>query len=277
MNQNARPRVGFVGLGRMGKPMSHYLLRAEFPLSVFDIQPDAIQSLVAEGARAARNPREVATHSDVVLVMVVDDAQVREVVSGSEGLLEGAHEGMVIVISSTVYPSTCRELAATSRSRGVGLVDAPVALGVRGAEAGALTVYAGGEAKDVDRCRPVFAAFSKAIFHMGPVGNGQITKTCNNLLLWEGIVACRETLNLGARLGVHPNDLRTALYAGTADSWVLRELDRVGLYWPQKDLDIALELAKGGDTAVPLMELVRKLIAQFTAEDLRQLFAAPRQ
>lgn len=277
MNQNAQPRVGFVGLGRMGKPMSQYILRAGFPLSVFDIQPDAIQSLVAEGARAARNPREVAGHSDVVLVMVVDDAQVREVVSGSEGLLEGAYEGMVIGISSTVYPSTCRELAATCQARGVGFVDAPVALGVRGAEAGALTVYAGGEEKDVDRCRPVFAAFSKSIFHMGPVGSGQITKTCNNLLLWEGIVACRETLNFGARLGVHPNDLRTALIAGTADSWVLRELDRVGLYWPQKDLDIALELAKGNDTEVPVMELVRKLIVRFSAEDLRQLFAAPHQ
>ncbi len=270
----AHARVGFIGVGRMGQPMCRHLLRAGFPLTVFDVQPEATEAVVALGARQAAGPRELAAQSDVIVIMVVDDAQVREVIAGKEGLLQGARAGTVIAISSSVHPNTCRDLAQAALARGIGLVDAPVALGVRFAEEGELTVFAGGEQKDVEACRPVFAAYSKSIFHMGPVGTGQITKTCNNLLLWSGIVACYETLALGARLGVHPDVLRPALEAGSADSWVLRQLHTVGLYWPHKDMDIALELAKENDARVPLMEDVRGLIAQITAHDLRQLFAS---
>lgn len=272
MTDSPLPRVGFIGLGKMGQPMCRYILRAGFTLTVFDVRQEAIDGLTALGAHGAGSPREVAAQSEIIIVMVVDDAQTREVVTGEEGLLKGTREGAAIALSSSLHPNTCRELAEIAAARGVGLVDAPVALGVRVAEAGALTVFVGGDKKAADACRPVLSAFAKNIFYMGRIGAGQITKTCNNLLLWSGIVACRETLKLGQRLGVNPNDLRPALEAGSADSWVLRELHTVGLYWPRKDMDIALELGKESGTQMPLMEEVRDLIAQITAQDLRQLF-----
>lgn len=272
MTNSPSPRAGFIGLGRMGHPMCRHILRAGLALTVFDVRQEAIDALTALGARGANSPREVAAQSDIIIVMVVDDAQTRGVVTGQEGLFRGTREGAVIALSSSLHPNTCRELAEIAAARGVGLVDAPVALGVRVAEAGALTVFVGGDPKHVAACHPVFSTYAKNIFHMGQIGTGQITKTCNNLLLWAGIVACHETLRLGQRLGVNPNDLRLALEAGSADSWVLRELHTVGLYWPHKDMDIALGLANDRDTPMPLMEVVSELILQIKAEDLRQLF-----
>lgn len=262
-------RVGLVGLGRMGQPMCRYLLQAGFPLTVFDVQPNTMAEVVKLGARTAANAREVAAASDVILVVVTDDAQVRAVVGE---LLQGARKGTVIAVCSSVHPDTCRELARAAAARGVGLVDAPLARGTRGAESGTLTVYFGGEAKDVALCRPVFGAFSEHLFHMGPVGSGQVTKTCNNLLHWAGVVACYESLSLGARLGVSPNQLRPALLAGSAESSTLRELDLIGMYWPQKDMQTALELAEASQTPMPLMEHVDELIREVTVDDLRALF-----
>ncbi|MBI3538273.1 MAG: NAD(P)-dependent oxidoreductase [Chloroflexi bacterium] len=265
--------AGFIGLGRMGRPMSLHTLRAGIGVTVFDLKADAIRALAEHGAQIAESPRQVAAQSDVMIVMVENDAQVKEVVAGKNGLLEGARAGAVIAVSSSTHPRTCRALAQIAQARGVGLVDAPVALGARAAEAGTLTVFAGGARADVDQCRPIMNAFAKNIFYMGPVGNGQITKTCNNLLLWSGIVACYETLTLGARLGIHANALRPALSAGSADSWVLNQLDRVGLYWPHKDMEIALEMAKECELPMPLMRQVQDDILNLSAEKLQKLFA----
>lgn len=261
--------VGFIGLGRMGQPMCRHILQAGFALTVFDLQEEAMQAVVALGARAASSGREVARASDVVLAMVADDAQVRQVVNEAS---QGARPGTVIAVCSSIHPDTCRELARECAARKVGFVDAPVARGQRGAEAGALTVFAGGDAHQVEKCRPVFAAYAKAIFHMGVVGAGQITKTCNNLMHWASIVACYETLTLGARLGIAPKDLRSALIAGSADSRTLRELELVKLTWPDKDMTTALALANTSETPVPLMENVRELIMQISVDDLRGLF-----
>jgi 3-hydroxyisobutyrate dehydrogenase-like beta-hydroxyacid dehydrogenase len=152
------------------------------------------------------------------------------------------------------------------------LVDAPLARGTRGAESGNLTIYFGGESAHVETCRPVFRAFSEQMFHMGPVGAGQITKTCNNLLHWAGVVACYESLTLGARLGVSPNQLRPALMAGSAESATLRELDQIGMFWPHKDLKTAMELADATETTVPLFREVKELVKEISAKDLRALF-----
>jgi 3-hydroxyisobutyrate dehydrogenase len=265
-------RVGFIGLGRMGQPMCRHILRVGFALTVFDVNADVMQSLVTQGAHPASSPREVATQSDIVLVMVANDAQVREVVAGRDGLLEGAWSGAVIAVCSSVHRDTCRELADVAATHHVGLIDAPVARGQRGAEAGELTMFVGGAQSDVEKCRPVFAAFAKQIFHIGPVGAGQITKTCNNLMHWAEIVACHEALTLGARLGIHPNALRAALLAGSADSRTLRELHLVGMVWPQKDMDTALELAEASNTPLPLMKQVRESVTRISAQDLRKLF-----
>lgn len=264
-----KKRVGFIGLGRMGNPMCQHILKAGFDLAVFDLQQPLVQALVVQGAQGAASAREVAEKSDVIHVMVADDEQVRTVV---DELLQSAAPGSVLVISSSVHPQTCRDLAEQAQSRGVGLVDAPVARGIRGAETGTLTVFVGGEESDVEKCRPVFAAYAEAVFHMGNVGYGQITKTCNNLMHWAEIVACYETLSLGKRLGLSPNDLRPAMLAGSADSRTLRELELIKLTWPDKDMATALALAGESDTPLPLMERVRELIKQISADDLRTLF-----
>jgi 3-hydroxyisobutyrate dehydrogenase len=187
-------------------------------------------------------------------------------------LLESAQPDSVIAICASVHPDTCRALGALGQARGVGVIDAPVARGLRGAEEASLTIFAGGKKEDVEKCRPVFAAFAPNVLHMGELGAGQITKTCNNLLHWAGVVACYETLQLGARLGIAPKDLREAMLAGSADSRTLRELHLIGMYWPQKDIETALELADAAEMPLPLTEHVRDLVMKFSAKDLRALF-----
>lgn len=262
-------RVGFVGLGRMGHPMCRQILQAGFVLTVFDLESQAIQALVAIGARGADSVSQLAEASDVMLVMVTDDEQVRQVVSQ---LLTGARPGSVIGVCSSIHPLTCRDLALQGHARGTGLVDVPVAGGIRGAETGTLTVFAGGETADVDRCKPVLQAFSQAIFHMGPVGSGEIAKTCNNLMHWAEVVACYETLTLAKRLGLSPTELRPAILAGSADSRTLRELETIRMTWPEKDMVTALALASESDTPMPLMRRVGELVKDITAADLRAFF-----
>lgn len=265
-------KVGFVGVGRMGNPICRHVLQAGLELTVFDVQAEAMEKLVALGARAATSACQVAQQSQVVLVMVADDAQVRHVVAGPSGITEGAHPDLTLAILSTIHPDTCRELARVARQVGIGFVDAPVARGMRGAEAGDLTVFCGGEKEDVEKCRPVFAAYAHAIFHMGPVGAGEITKACNNLMHWAEIVACCETLDLGRRLGISPSALRAAMLAGSADSRTLRELEQINMTWPDKDLATALALADENDVSLPLMHHVRELVKNITRDDLRAFF-----
>ncbi len=264
--------VGFVGVGRMGQAMCRHILRAGFELTVLDVRADALAPVEAQGARAAESAAALAARSDVALVMVTDDEAVRAVVSGERGLLAGARAGSAIAICSSVHPETCRQMAERGAERGVGLIDAPVARGQRGAEAGELTVFVGGETEVLERCRPVLQTFAQTILHMGPVGAGQITKTCNNLMHWAEVVACREVLTLGAQLGIRPAALRDAMLAGSADSRTLRELHRVGMAWPAKDMQTALQLAQASDTPLPLMERVSELVVQISADDLRRLF-----
>lgn len=274
-------RVGFIGLGRMGEPMCRHILKAGHALTVFDHKPSAIEEMAKAGAAPAESPAEVGVASEVVLVMVPTDEDVMEVVGGSDappegqpsGVLAGAAPGAVIAICSSITPETCTRLAPIAAAKGVGIVDAPVARGVRGAEAADLTVFAGGEAGDIEKCRPVFAAFAKHVFHMGPIGSGQITKTVNNLIHWAEVVGIYEALRLGAAHGVHPSKLRPALLAGSVDSRALRELHLVGLAWPQKDMGNAFRMAEASQTPLPLMERVFELVVKMSREDLRALLA----
>lgn len=267
-------RVGFVGIGRMGDPMCRHILRAGFPLTVFDVNREAMNALAVQGARVVDSPLDLASQSDVVIVMVTDDTQVRQVVAGKAGLLDGAKVGAVIAICASVHPDTCRDLAALAQKRGIGVIDAPVARGQRGAAAGELTVFVGGENKSVEMCRPVFSAFAKNILHMGEVGAGQKTKTCNNLMHWAEVAACYEVLTFGKRLGLDPTELREAMLAGSADSRTLRELHLIGMYWPQKDLETAMQLARDVDTRLPLIDRASELVMKISAQDLRELVAA---
>ncbi len=262
-------RVGFIGLGRMGAPMCRYILKAGYSLTVFDTDPASIAALVEAGATGVDSPAEVGHSSQVVLMMVPTDQDVIDVASQ---VLTRLSSGGVIAICSSTTPGTCVELAARAAAQGAGIVDAPVARGVRGAEAGDLTVFAGGMVEHVDLCRPVFDCFAGQVFHMGPVGKGQVAKTVNNLIHWVEVVGIYEALRLGAALGLHPRNLRPALLAGSVESRTLRDLHLVGLAWPHKDMENAMAMAEASHTEMPLMEKVQELVVRMNKEQLQALF-----
>jgi 3-hydroxyisobutyrate dehydrogenase len=196
------PRAGFVGLGSIGQPMARRLLGGGLETTVFDLAEDPVTALVAAGARRAGSPREVAAAADVVGVCVRDDADVRAVVLGDDGVLAGAAPGTVIAIHSTILPRTVLELGAAAAPRGVGVVDACVTGGPMGAERGTLTYMVGGEEVHVERCRPVFATAAAKIVHTGALGTGAATKLCNNLMTYLGFLAAFESNLLAERAGL---------------------------------------------------------------------------
>ena len=195
-------RAGFVGLGSIGQPMARRLVTGALETTVFDLLEPAVAALVAAGARGAASPREVAAASDVVGVCVRDDADVKAVVLGDDGLLAGAAAGSVIAIHSTVLPRTILEVGAAAAGRGVGVVDACVTGGPMGAERGTLTYMVGGEEVHLERCRPVFATSAAKIVHTGALGTGAATKLCNNLITYLGFLAAFESNLLAERAGL---------------------------------------------------------------------------
>lgn len=265
-------RVGVIGLGRMGLPMARHLLHAGFEVVGFDVEPARGAVLADAGGVMVASAQEVGASSQAVLVMVADDAQVKAVTLEPTGTLTSQALGSVIIISSTAKPSTCQEVATAAAARGIGVLDAPVARGLRSAEAGDLTVFVGGEAALFQRCVPLLRAFSSEIFHIGTqVGAGQVAKLANNLILWAGVVAVHEALTLAERLGIAPTRLRRALRYGSADSYVLRELHLIKLTWPDKDLEQARETAAAAGIDLPLTNTVGILIKTLTQEALRRL------
>ena len=195
-------RAGFVGLGNIGRPMARRLVEGGLATTVFDVVPDAVAELEKAGARAASSARAVAEAADVVGVCVRDDADVRAVVTGPEGLLAGATAGSVIAIHSTVLPRTVREVGALAAARDVGVVDACVTGGPTGAATGTLTFMVGGDPAHLERCRPAFATSARSIVHTGDLGSGAATKLCNNLMTYLGFLAAFEATHLARSAGL---------------------------------------------------------------------------
>jgi 3-hydroxyisobutyrate dehydrogenase-like beta-hydroxyacid dehydrogenase len=260
--------VGILGAGRMGGPIGRHLLSAGTPVVVFDPSDCARRALVDLGASEGASPAEVAAVSELVLVVVVDDAQAREAVLGA---LERARPGTVIAICASVRPDTCRELADAGRIRDVDVIDTALVRGERGAEAGRLVLYCGGPAEAVERIRDVCAPFTEALVHVGDVGAGQIAKTANNILLWACIRADYEVLRLGRALGVEPAKLRDALAIGSGANRPLAEWGEHRLRWPQKDIEVALAVAGEAGVELPFAAKLPELMARLTVDDLREL------
>jgi 3-hydroxyisobutyrate dehydrogenase len=193
-------RLGFIGLGRMGKPMTKNLLRAGFALTIHNRSQQAVDELVALGARKASSPRDLTRSADVLLTCLPGPHDVRNVLAD---LLPVARPGSVFVDLSTVDPETSRELAAAADARGVNFLDAPVSGGVSGAETGRLTVMVGGDREAFEQCRPILAALGERIYHLGPAGSGSLAKLCNQLLAGVGYAAVAEALVLGRKGGLN--------------------------------------------------------------------------
>jgi 2-hydroxy-3-oxopropionate reductase len=214
-------RVGFIGLGLMGKPMARNLLRAGFPLTVHSRSAPPVDELVAEGAERARGPAEVAAATDVVITMLPDTPDVELVLFGPGGVAEGAREGSLVMDMSTVDPIATRGFAERLAERGVAMLDAPVSGGEIGAIEGTLSIMVGGPEDAFERARPLFEAMGRTIVHVGGSGAGQVTKACNQLVVSSAVEAVAEALVLAAKAGVDPAKVREALLGGFAGSKVL--------------------------------------------------------
>lgn len=268
--------VGVIGVGAMGNPIARHLLAKGHQVTVYDIKSELVLALESKGARTARNPAEVGEQSELNLVIVIDDAQVKEVCLGPGGIAEKAKVGSVIAIMSTVSPDTCREVAAGVRNRSIEVLDAPMVRGAVAAEEGNLLLMVGGASRVVERCRPALSAFATDICHLGDVGAGQVGKMVNNLLLWACFMASYEGLKLAKSLGVDPNVLRQALMISSGDNWALREWERnckQVKWWHQKDFSGVLTVAEAAGVPVPLSALVKELIKPLGPKDAKALFS----
>lgn len=270
-------RVGFIGLGIMGRPMARNLLKAGFEMVVWNRSRPGIEALVSEGAAEAKGPREVAEATDAVVTMVGYAEDVEQVALGPDGIIEGAHEGLIHVDMTTISPVTTRRIAAKLKERGVAMIDAPVSGGEPGAIAGTLSIMGGGEEAVFARCRPLFEAMGKTAVYCGPGGSGQVVKLCNQVVVGLNNLAVCEALVLCVKSGVDPGLMLQAISAGAANSWAVQNLApkmlardfRAGFKVEHqlKDLRYALEAAER-DGLLPGTALVRDLFAALDSEGL---------
>jgi 3-hydroxyisobutyrate dehydrogenase-like beta-hydroxyacid dehydrogenase len=266
-------RVGFIGLGNIGKPMAINVAKAGFDLMVYDLRAEPMRELVALGARAARSADEIGAHGEIIEVVVVDDAQVEAVLLGEGGALSGAKRGSVIAIHSTVHPGTVRKLAEQAAAKGVTLIDAAVSGGERGAIAKSLCYMVGGDKAAFEKCRPIFATSGANIFHLGELGSGAITKLAHNLVVYVNMLAASEGMRLAEKAGVDLKSMEQVVHTGAAQS-------RVADHWSQqrqlqdtytngarglmqlihKDLRLALEFGHDLGLSLPGAALTQQLI-----------------
>jgi 2-hydroxy-3-oxopropionate reductase len=268
--------VGFIGLGIMGKPMARNLAKAGFNVLVYNRSQDDIDALVSESSQfaAASSPREVAEKTRVIITMLPDSQDVRDVVFGS-GLLEAMTDEHLFIDMSTIAPATSVEVNSALRERGARALDAPVSGGDKGAIAGTLSVMVGGEAADFQRAMPLFEAMGKTIVHVGGAGAGQIVKACNQIVVAINYAAVSEALVLGAKAGVDPDKVVQVLSGGLAASRVM-ELKgksmiehnfapgfRIDLH--RKDLNIAMATARENSVPIPVSAVVSQLFESLAA------------
>jgi 3-hydroxyisobutyrate dehydrogenase-like beta-hydroxyacid dehydrogenase len=263
-------RAGVIGLGAMGLQMARHIAAKGFAVAGFDVDVDAMRRAAGHGVQSCLAPAQVGEHAEVVIVMVATDEQVEEVIAQS-GLLDRLARGAVVGIASSCDPATCRRVASLAAAKGIGVLDCPVVLGQEAADTGTSTSYVGGEAQWLARARPVLAAYSRQVLHLGPVGSGQIAKTINNILLWSCMAASFEALTLAKQLGADIPRLAEALGHGSGGNWALSRWGKSTGKWSEKDMDVALELAQQAKVPMPLGALVDQLMKQIDQAKMKAL------
>ncbi len=274
-------QLGFIGIGVMGRPMSLHLLKAGHTVAIFARHPEkaGVQEVVNAGAKLAPSPRAVAIASEMVITMVPNSAQVEEVVSGPQGILEGARKGMIIIDMSTIAPRVSRELAEKAAGQGVHFLDAPVSGGSQGAENGTLTIMVGGERKVFEQARPILETMGKQenIFYVGPNGAGEVVKIVNNILCGAIAAAIAESFVLGVKAGADVDLMAKIIGASSGASWQLANQFPLrafnGSFQPgfmtdllHKDLGLALDLAAESQTPLAMTALTRQMYEMARAE-----------
>ena len=214
-------KVGYIGLGLMGKSIAHNILKAGFHLVVHNRSKAAVSELVSEGAIPAASPAEVASRVDVVFTNLPDSPDVELVALGENGIINGAHEGLIFVDNSSIKPATARHIAYVLGEKGIQCLDAPVSGGDIGARQGTLTIMVGGPANALETVRPIFAAMGKSVTHVGDSGAGQIAKAANQIMVAAQMVAMGELLIFSKKAGADPQKVVEAIKGGAAQCWTL--------------------------------------------------------
>lgn len=276
-------QIAFIGLGHMGLPMARNLLKAGYPLKVFDLVRSAVDTLASEGALAACSAPDAIDQAQVVISMLPASRHVESLYLGEDGLLSRLAAGTLVIECSTIAPESARTVHAAARERGVALLDAPVSGGTGGAAAGTLTFMVGGEAQTLEQARPLLAAMGKNIFHAGPDGAGQVAKVCNNQVLAVQMIATAEAMAMGVANGLDPAVLAEIMRQSSGGNWTLEKYNP----WPgvmesapaskgysggfmaelmAKDLGLAQETASHKGNSAPMgalaLQLYRLLLKQ---------------
>jgi 3-hydroxyisobutyrate dehydrogenase len=273
-------KLGFIGLGIMGRGMARNLLKAGYAVTVWNRTASRVDELVEAGAVAAGSPAELAAKADVIFVCVSDTPDVEEVVLGDEGVIHGIQEGALVLDTSTISPSATRAIAARLAEKGAHMLDAPISGGSEGAEQGTLSIMIGGEATQVERAMPYLRAMGNTITHIGDHGAGQMAKLVNQILVVGNTIAMSEALLFAQAGGLDLRKTLDAVIPGAAGSWMLSNrgpqiLDRdwrpgFMIDLQQKDLRLVLEAADQLAVPVIVSSMVFNLYRTLQAEGLGQ-------
>jgi 3-hydroxyisobutyrate dehydrogenase len=221
---SSNTKIGFIGLGLMGKSMAKHLISSGYSVTVYNRSNKAVEELQLLGAKAVDSPKKVASDSEVIIDMVTDAPDVLQVVLGKDGIIESASRGSIVIDMSTNSPDTSIEVATKLKERGVGFLDAPVSGGDKGAKDATLAIMVGGDKLDFDKCLPILKCMGKEIVLMGPTGSGQATKLVNQVAVSLHTLATSEVLLLGSAAGLDGKNLLKVLTSGAANSWNLANL-----------------------------------------------------
>jgi 3-hydroxyisobutyrate dehydrogenase-like beta-hydroxyacid dehydrogenase len=284
-------KVGFIGLGNMGMIMAKKLAENGIKPTVYDLRNEAVQEMVALGAKGARSCREVAEKSDVIISMVRDIPQTDEILFGKDGVWAGVREGATIVLSSSLSSSYCQEVYNKAKQRKVRIIDAPVSTEERsfapGKEFAVLTLMVGGDDDAVERCMPVFQAMTKNVIPQGGIGTGQVCKLVNNLAMYANGIVARECVNLGLKAGLDLEKMKKAMSLSTGNSRALMGIGRASPFPPPpkppaagapggkpfedlgtKDKRLALEVAEEAGAQTPVVKFMEQLDLESTYDAL---------
>ncbi|MGD0329834.1 MAG: NAD(P)-dependent oxidoreductase [Nitrososphaeria archaeon] len=271
-------KIGFIGLGLMGKPMATNLIKAGYSLTVWNRTSSKMDEILALNAKGAGSPKEVAEKTDVVITMLTDSPDVEEVILGPSGVIRGVRKGVIVIDMSTISPKVTKKVAERLLEKDVEMLDAPVTGGQIGAINATLSIMVGGNEKVFEKCLPIFQALGKRVTYMGAHGNGQIAKLCNQIMCVLNIQGVCEGLMLGAKAGIDLNKLIEVLTGGAANSWQLAnqgpkivkgDLEPgFKMKTQQKDLRLVLETASELDLPLPGTALVNQIFRIAEAEGL---------
>lgn len=269
-------KIGFIGLGIMGKPMSKNLLKAGYPLTVHNRSPLPVNELTALGASKAESPKETAQKSDVIITMLPDSPDVEKVILGENGVLEGVKSGTVIIDMSSIAPLVSKKIAAEIEKKGVEMLDAPVSGGESGAIQGTLAIMVGGKEEIFNKHLDILKVMGKSVVRVGDIGAGGFTKLANQIIVAINIAAISEALVLGEKAGLNPEFLYKAIRGGLAGSNVLdSKINNIlkrnfkpgfKIKLHRKDLNNVLLTAKDLDIPLPLTSLVQQMMVSLINE-----------